>query len=202
MKMQHACRSIAIAGHTGDVDTIQSGLSHSHPRVRVVSLGAASRAGLLDAPKLLPFLADDDAAVIYRALELTATLADGSELSDEVISKLDDPQFSEIAAFALGELALDGERRVRAEQALTTVVDNHDDALTREAAVAALGALGVGVDAIMRAIDDVATVRRRAVIALAPFEGPEVEAALRRAVDDRDWQVRQAAEDLLDPERS
>ena len=36
-----------------------------------------------------------------------------------------------------------------------------------------------------------------AVIALAPFEGPEVEAALARATEDRDWQVRQAAEDLL-----
>jgi hypothetical protein len=35
------------------------------------------------------------------------------------------------------------------------------------------------------------------VIALAAFEGPEVDAALRRALEDRDWQVRQAAEDLL-----
>jgi hypothetical protein len=34
------------------------------------------------------------------------------------------------------------------------------------------------------------------VIALAPFEGPEVDAALERARADRDWQVRQAAEDL------
>jgi hypothetical protein len=35
------------------------------------------------------------------------------------------------------------------------------------------------------------------VLALAPFEGPEVDAALERARTDRDWQVRQAAEDLL-----
>jgi hypothetical protein len=34
------------------------------------------------------------------------------------------------------------------------------------------------------------------VIALAPFAGPEVDAALARALEDRDWQVRQAAEDL------
>ena len=39
--------------------------------------------------------------------------------------------------------------------------------------------------------------RRRAVLALAAFEGDGVEAALTRALDDRDWQVRQAAEDLL-----
>ena len=35
------------------------------------------------------------------------------------------------------------------------------------------------------------------VIALAPFEGSEVDAALEQARTDRDWQVRQAAEDLL-----
>jgi hypothetical protein len=34
------------------------------------------------------------------------------------------------------------------------------------------------------------------VLALAPFSGPEVDAAIRDALDDRDWQVRQAAEDL------
>ena len=38
--------------------------------------------------------------------------------------------------------------------------------------------------------------RRRATIALAPFDGPEVDEALARALADRDWQVRQAAEDL------
>jgi hypothetical protein len=34
---------------------------------------------------------------------------------------------------------------------------------------------------------------------VAPFDGPEVDAALARAREDRDWQVRQAAEDLTDP---
>jgi len=69
----------------------------------------------------------------------------------------------------------------------------------REAAVAALGAIGApaGLGAILAATSDKATVRRRAVIALAPFDGAEVQAALERARSDRDWQVRQAAEDLL-----
>ena len=64
--------------------------------------------------------------------------------------------------------------------------------------MAALGAIGddAGLAAILGAMGDKATVRRRAVIALAPFEGPEVEAALAQALTDRDWQVRQAAEDL------
>ena len=76
----------------------------------------------------------------------------------------------------------------------------HDDALVREAAVAALGAIGASrsIPVIIDAMNDKATVRRRAVIALAPFEGPEVEAALVSARSDRDWQVRQAAEDLSD----
>ena len=66
-------------------------------------------------------------------------------------------------------------------------------------AVAALGAIGdtAGLPAVLAACRDRATVRRRAVIALAAFEGPDVDAALRTALDDRDWQVRQAAEDLL-----
>jgi HEAT repeat protein len=50
---------------------------------------------------------------------------------------------------------------------------------------------------VLAATADKPAVRRRAVIALAPFDGPEVEAALRRACHDRDRQVRQAAEDLL-----
>ncbi|MCA1657380.1 MAG: HEAT repeat domain-containing protein, partial [Actinobacteria bacterium] len=83
--------------------------------------------------------------------------------------------------------------------ALAAMAAGHDDPLCREAAVAALGALGDerGLPAILAATTDKPAIRRRAVIALAPFEGPEVEAALERAKADRDWQVRQAAEDLL-----
>jgi len=81
---------------------------------------------------------------------------------------------------------------------LSDLATEHPDALCREAAVAALGSIGdpAGLSAILAATTDKATVRRRATIALAPFDGPEVEAALARARDDRDWQVRQAAEDL------
>jgi HEAT repeat protein len=81
---------------------------------------------------------------------------------------------------------------------LAALATGHDDALVREAAVAALGAIGddAGLPAILAATADKATVRRRAVLALAPFEGDEVDAALARAREDRDWQVRQAGEDL------
>ena len=77
--------------------------------------------------------------------------------------------------------------------------------LVRESAVAALGALADerGLDAILAGTTDKPAIRRRAVLALAPFVGPdharaeEVAAALQRALTDRDWQVRQAAEDVM-----
>ena len=81
---------------------------------------------------------------------------------------------------------------------LVELAGSASDALVREAAVAALGALGDerGLPAILAACADKPAVRRRAVLALAPFEGPDVEAAIDVALTDRDWQVRQAAEDL------
>jgi HEAT repeat protein len=74
----------------------------------------------------------------------------------------------------------------------------HRDALVREAAVAALGSLGDpgGRDAVLAACQDKPAIRRRAVLALAAFDGPEVDAALQAALEDKDWQTRQAAEDL------
>ena len=81
----------------------------------------------------------------------------------------------------------------------TGAATQHADPLVREAAVAALGALGDPgtLEVVLAACDDKPAVRRRAVLALAAFDGPEVEARLQTALTDRDWQVRQAAEDLL-----
>ena len=78
------------------------------------------------------------------------------------------------------------------------------DALVREAAVASLGAIGDqrAVATIIAACSDKPAVRRRAVLALAPFEGDDVEAAIDGALEDRDWQVRQAAEDLRSAQSS
>ena len=69
----------------------------------------------------------------------------------------------------------------------------------REACTAALGAIGDprGLPTILHGCSDKPAVRRRAVLALAPFDGDAVDAALQAALVDRDWQVRQAAEDVL-----
>ena len=65
--------------------------------------------------------------------------------------------------------------------------------------MAALGAIGDRPvwPPCSAALEDKPAVRRRAAVALAAFDGPVVEAALQRCLDDRDWQVRQVAEDLL-----
>jgi HEAT repeat protein len=93
-----------------------------------------------------------------------------------------------------------GERRHRgAVPVLCDVARRHGDARCREAAVAALGAIGdpAGLPGVLGAFEDKPTVRRRATVALAGFDDPAVEPALRAATQDRDWQVRQAAEELL-----
>lgn len=189
MNLTQTCRSIELVGHAGDRDTVLSALGHAAPRVRVVALGAALRVGALDQANLEAALAYGDSAVRYRALELVHRVPFGPTLADEVISSLADPDTREVAAFVLGELDLADDPRGRAVAALGEQALNDDDPLCRESAVAALGALGGGLPVIPAATTDVATVRRRAVLALAPFEGPEVEQALAGALEDGDWQA-------------
>lgn len=178
---------------------MSEGLRHPSAAARVTALGAAVRLGMLTADRLEPFLTDPAIEVRYRAAELAGRLDGGSRLAPRLIEALDEPELAEVSAFALGELDLDGTVRERAVAALGHQARTHPDALCRESAVAALGAIGAGVDHIIAAMADIATVRRRAVLALAPFEGGEVDRALDRALGDRDRQVRQAAEDLLGP---
>jgi HEAT repeat protein len=176
----------------GDVGTAEAALADGDPAVRATALGALERLGLLDAATLEAALADASPVVRRRAAELAARHREVS-----LLAVLDDPDAGvvEAAAFACGEQQSADAGVVGR---LSTLVSGHDDPLVREAAVAALGAIGdpAGLPAILVATHDKAAIRRRAVLALAPFEGPDVDAALARALSDRDWQVRQAAEDL------
>ena len=186
-------RRAAVAGHAGDAATARSFLDDPAPAVRATALGALARAGDLTDDDLRAALADPDTGVRRRAAA-EARHRGGVDL----VPLLDDPEplVVEAAAWALGERATAEPRTL---ERLSQVAVGHDDPLAREAAVAALGAIGddAGLPAILQATRDKPAVRRRAVLALAPFEGPEVDAALERARTDRDWQVRQAAEDLL-----
>jgi len=197
---------LASLGHRGSLDAamraqlVAAATDDPDARVRAAALGALVRAAPdAAAPAWTRALDDPDAAVRRRAAELAPALADRAPDATALLARLDDGDVTvvEAAAWALGELGASA-RAAGAIDALARVVRDHRDALAREAAVAALGALGdpSALPAILDACHDKPAVRRRAVLALAPFDGPEVEAAIDAALDDRDWQVRQAAEDL------
>jgi len=185
-------RQVILAGHRGDPATARAQLGHADADVRAAALGALERAGALEPEDVTAAIGDPSPIVRRRAAEAAGRMPGVS-----LAALLDDGNATvvEIAAWACGEQ----------EQVADDVLDQlirlatgHGDVLVRESAAAALGAIGDvrGLPAILAATQDKPAVRRRAVLALAPFDGPEVEAAIERALTDRDWQVRQAAEDL------
>jgi len=195
-----ATRAYNAATNT-DLAELAALIADDDPRVRAVALAALVRyAPRTDAAAHWRAAATDgDARVRLRAAQL-APLLGRSATNATLLALLhdDDAWVAEAAAYAIGEHP----RPTRAAiDALVRATMTSDDALVREAAVAALGSIGnpSTLPAVLRACDDKPAIRRRAVLALASFEGPEVEARLRGALDDHDWQVRQAAEDLLGP---
>lgn len=207
---------VVLAGHLGDAATARSGLAAQTAAVRASALGALARLGSLGMAELTDGFHDTSPVVRRRACELSCRLPGAGRdpaLVGRLRAALDDPDPAvvEAACFALGEAGSAGaglEDPGTADgdplpdwfptDALASVTTGHPDPLCREAAVAALGALGDrrALAAILAATEDRPAVRRRAVLALAAFDGPDVDRALERARHDRDWQVRQAAEDL------
>lgn len=190
-------RQVVVAGHQGDVDAARKAVHDPEGVVRASALAALHRCNALDADTLAHALGDADPQVRRRAAELAAQHP-GTDLTPALHDT--EALVVEMAAWACGE-----HERVNDAvlDRLIHLAGAHDEPLVREAAVAALGAIGDerGVPAILAGCHDKPAVRRRAVLALAPFSGPEVDAALERALTDRDWQVRQAAEDLTSPDR-
>jgi HEAT repeat protein len=185
-------RRVAEAGHTGDEPAARESLWADDPVLRELSLGALARMGALTEDDLLTAFGDAHHAVRRRAATLAAQWRDIALtplLHDEHDGVV------EAAAWACGEHEQIGEEEFTRLLALAT---DATEPLVREAAIAALGAIGDqrGLPAILAGCADKPAIRRRAVLALAPFSGPAVDAALRAALQDRDWQVRQAAEDL------
>ena len=185
-------RQVVVAGHRGEVDVIVAHLADDDAGVREAALGALARTGSLTDAHVRAAFGDPAPVVRRRAASLAATRP-----GIDLLPLLDDADASvvEVAAWACGEQEQVAEATLDRLIALAT---GADDALVRESAAAALGAIGDprGLPAILIAVDDKPNVRRRAVLALAPFDGPEVDAAIDKALNDRDWQVRQAAEDL------
>ena len=185
-------RAVVVAGHSGSVELARAALGDPDAPVRVVALGATERLGVLADSDLQRALSDPESSVRRRAAELAATHGDV-----DLAPALDDAdaRVVEVAAWACGEHEVARDEVIGKLVALGT---GHDDAIVRESAIAALGAIGDerGLPTILTGTTDKPAVRRRAVLALAPFDGDEVDEAIERALEDRDWQVRQAAEDL------
>ena len=184
---------IILAENSRDISTLNMAGSSSDPTLRALALGSLHRIGELTTERIAAALTDQDRDVRVRGIELAVNNSDvplDPHLSDS------DDLVVETAAWALGERLDDAPHII---DALAQTATGHDISICREAAIAALGAIGSpnGLPAILAGLDDRAPVRRRAVLALAPFDTPEVTDALMRATEDRDRQVRQAAEDLL-----
>ncbi len=185
----------ALAGYRGDREAAVAAQNDHDPKVRIAALRSLSRLQAITRPQLNQALADPDPTVRIAALEIAAnhTFPDIEHLLNDT-----DSMVAETAAWALGERQQAGDTIIGG---LSKVAIEHRDPLARESAVAALGAIGDdrGLPAILTATHDKVAVRRRAVIALAAFEGAEVSDAYRRARQDRDRQVRDTVDELLGP---
>lgn len=192
MSSQQRWRDLVIAGHEANEHAAREAMAHADPVDRQLALGALARMEALTDDDLRQAFHDEIAAVRHRAVTLAATHPGVS-----VLGLLHDPDTTvvEAAAWAAGEQETIGDDVLLM---LCELGGTAADPLVREASVAALGAIGDdrGLPVILAACTDKPNIRRRAVLALAPFSGAEVEAALAAALIDRDWQVRQAAEDL------
>jgi HEAT repeat protein len=192
-----AARGVGSRPPRGTAPALLALLDDPEPVVRRAALGAIVRvrAPATAARAWRRAAGDPDPGVRCRAAETAPALQQPPPVEQLTALLADaDPFVAEAAAFALGELA-----PAAAVPDLATVATSHTDPLVRESAVAALGAIADprGREAVLAACADRPAIRRRAVLALAAFDGDDVDAALRRALDDPDWQTRQAAEDVL-----
>jgi HEAT repeat protein len=199
---------------------VSAAMADPAPEVRRRACDLAGRLQIVElAPQLTEALSDDAAivteAACYALGELGGLCSEGTS-SEEVPSEgssmeglsgpgptREGPGREGLGKAGLGKAGrsrgvMAGEAAAVAVAALRVTATSHPEPLCREAAVAALGSLRspAGLRAVLAALDDKPAIRRRAAVALAGFEGPEVEEALARAAEDVDWQVRQVAEDL------
>jgi HEAT repeat protein len=178
------------------VEVLRTNLHSAVARHRILALRGTVRQRLVTSEDWRAAFGDHDVDVRREALNQVAH----AEIEDDdvfaaIVRLLDDDDALVVdgAVFALGEHLY-----VAAVEQMCVIATTHEDARCRESAIAALGAIGDdrARPAILAALDDKPPVRRRAIVALSNFEGPDIEAALARASEDRDWQVRAAVNQL------
>lgn len=196
-------RSAALAGYNGDVNTAMSAHNDTDPKVRIAGLRSMARLGTVTEQQITHALNDPAPQVRIAALEIVANfrhLALEPLFENQLAHLLSDTDSMvvETAAWALGEREA---KTATTIDLLSQVARSHSDPLVRESTVAALGAIADerGLPAILDATGDKVAIRRRAIVALAAFEGPLVSGAYEQARNDRDRQVRDTVEELLGP---
>jgi hypothetical protein len=175
-------------------------------QARALAWSARKRNGLLEARDVTEMLRDDSVVVARRGIEFAVDFA---EIDLVVFLEGTDLDLAEVSAFTLGERASRGGNTNVELAALREMAEHHDDALCREAAIAALGAAAEHLDesdsnriatrtVLLAALEDKATIRRRAIVGLCLFDDPESVARVSAARSDRDTQVRRIAKALTD----
>jgi len=177
------------------VQVLRTNIESPVARHRILALRGIVRQHLATADDWRGALGDRDLDVRREALNQIAHADVDAELAAVIMSCLDDDDALVVdgAVFALGEHLY-----VPAVEMLCGIATSHEDARCRESAIAALGAIGDdrARPVILGALTDKPPVRRRAIVALSNFEGPDIDEALERASQDRDWQVRAAVNQL------
>lgn len=177
------------------VGVLRANLDSPVARHRILALRGLVRQNLATTDEWRSALGDRDVDVRREALDQIAHAIVDDELMPVVLQCLDDEDALVVdgAVFAAGEHLY-----VPAVEKLCGIAATHDDARCRESAIAALGAIGDdrARPVILAALTDKPPVRRRAIVALSNFEGPDIDEALARAGQDRDWQVRAAVNQL------
>jgi len=169
---------LVLAAHRGDVELLRSGLVDPQPHIRALAISGLSKLGVLSDSEATIASNDPDRSVRHRVAQLGAT-----DNRINLLALLGDQDFAvaETAAWALGErheshdtdqldaMSLDAQ----VLDALIESATTHPHQLVRESCIAALGAIGDprGLSAILAGCNDKPAVRRRAVLALAPFSG-------------------------------
>ncbi len=181
-----------LSSYNDDETSVRKFCDSIYPELRATSLSALVNMRKATEDDGRRAISDTSSIVQRRACELAPHLPGANYLS---LLLKQDHLVTEAACFALGEV-----RDQQAVEELIAIASKHRDALCRESAVAALGALGnkVALPQLIKSLDDSAPIRRRAVLALSVFiDNDAAIAAIRSRSDDKDWQVRQIVENIL-----
>ncbi|GMQ92530.1 MAG: hypothetical protein BMS9Abin12_0006 [Acidimicrobiia bacterium] len=175
------------------IEDPDSFLDHEDPVLRRMATTALSRESsnaMFDS--IVALLEDTDGSVRAAAAEKLGVC--GRRALEHLAEAAGDPEpkVREAVATAYGELA-----DPSAIGWLVEVGNNDTDRTVKEAAVAALGAVGddAAIDPLLGFIaSGPPQVRRRAIAAITVFDDPRIEPAIQRATFDRNPGVRETAE--------